>query len=113
LTIDPGGEDHSASLLANTRALVVTCGYCGLRNTQSHAGLILASAQGRAFWRAHPRIRLLPEREVETQGRAALVTSFASVTDGARFEVVSVRETYEVLCVYGAGADSGAFDHRN
>jgi hypothetical protein len=33
LTIDPGGEDHNASPLANARALVVTCGYCGLRNT--------------------------------------------------------------------------------
>jgi RNA polymerase sigma-70 factor (ECF subfamily) len=113
LTVDPGGEDHSASPLANARALVVTCGYCGLRNTQSHAGLILASAQGQAFWRTHPRIRLLPEREVEIQGRAALVTSFASVTDGARFEVVSARETYEVLRVYGVSADSGAFDNRS
>ncbi len=113
LTIDPGGEDHSASPLANIRALVVTCGYCGLRNVQSHAGLILASAQGQAFWRAHLRIRLLPEREVETQGRAALVTSFASVTDGARFEVISARETHEVLRVYSAASNSGAFDNRN
>jgi hypothetical protein len=113
LTIHPRGEVHSASPLANIRALVVTCGYCGLRNVQSHAGLILASAQGQAFWRAHPRIRLLPEREVETQGRAALVTSFASVTDGVRFEVVSARETYEVLRVYGAGSNSGAFESRD
>jgi hypothetical protein len=37
VTIDPGGEDHSPSPLANVRALVVTCGYCGLQNTQSHA----------------------------------------------------------------------------
>ena len=111
LTIDSeSGEDQSADPLAHMRALVVTCGYCSLQNVQSHAGLILASAQGQAFWRAHPRIRLLPELAVETQGRAALVTSFASVVDGARFEVVSARETYEVLGVYGADASSGAFD---
>jgi RNA polymerase sigma-70 factor (ECF subfamily) len=113
LTVDPGGEDWSASPLANIRALIVTCGHCGLRNMQSHAGLVLASAQGQAFWRAHPRIRLQPEREVETQGRPALVTSFASVTDGARFEVVSARETYAVLRFYGAGSEAGAFDYCN
>jgi hypothetical protein len=50
---------------------------------------------------------------VETQGRAALVTSFASVTDGARFEVVSARETYDVLGVYRSDANTDAFDNRN
>jgi len=95
------------------RILVVTCGYCGLQNVQSHAGLILASAQGQAFRRAHPRIRLLPEREVETQGRAALVTSFATVTDGARFEVVSARETYDVLGVYRSDANTDALESCN
>jgi RNA polymerase sigma-70 factor (ECF subfamily) len=109
LAIDPGaGEDHNAldasDPLIIMRALVVTCGYCGLRNVQSHAGLVLASPQGQAFWRAHPRIRLLPEREIETQGRAALVTSFASLVDGARFDVISARETYEILAVHGAEA---------
>jgi RNA polymerase sigma-70 factor (ECF subfamily) len=100
LTFAPGGEGPSAESPASIRALVVTCRYCGLRNLQSHAGLILASAQGQAFWRAHPRIRLLPEREVETQGVAAWVTNFASVADGAQLVVISARDTYDVLAVY-------------
>jgi RNA polymerase sigma-70 factor (ECF subfamily) len=113
LTGDPGGEDYSADPLASLRALAVTCGYCGLRNVQSHAGLILASAQGQAFWREHPRIRLLPERKVETQGRAALVTSFASVVDGARFEVISARDTYDTIACYRTDASSGALETSN
>jgi hypothetical protein len=39
---------------------------------------------------------------VEAAGRAALVTSFESVTDGARLDVVSARDTYEILSVHGA-----------
>jgi RNA polymerase sigma-70 factor (ECF subfamily) len=101
LTIEPGGglgyNSPGAPDPLDMRALVVTCGHCGLRNMQSHAGLILASAQGQAFWRAHPRIRLLPEREVEAYGRPALVTTFASITDGARFDTISACETFEVL----------------
>jgi RNA polymerase sigma factor (sigma-70 family) len=85
--------------LVELRTLRVTCAHCGCVNLQSHVGLVLASAQGQAFWRLHPRIRLVPERAVEAQGRPALVTGFASVTDGARLDVVSARDTYEVLAV--------------
>jgi RNA polymerase sigma-70 factor (ECF subfamily) len=113
LTIEQNEENSKADAITSMRALVVTCGHCGLRNAQSHAGLILASAEGQAFWRAHPRIRLLPEREVETQGRAALVTSFASVADVARFEVISACETYDVLGVYRSDASPNALEARN
>jgi RNA polymerase sigma-70 factor (ECF subfamily) len=112
LTIASGGDSNSADPLASMRVLVITCRYCGLRNVQSHAGLILASAQGQAFRRAHPRIRLLPEREVETQGAPALVTSFASVADGAHFEVISARDTYDVLAIYRSDASQDALETR-
>jgi hypothetical protein len=64
--------------------------------------LTLWLPEGRRFWRDHPRIRCLPTREVETQGQPALVSSFESVTDSARFEVVSTRQTFELLGIYGA-----------
>jgi RNA polymerase sigma factor (sigma-70 family) len=65
-------------------------------------GLTLWLPEGRRFWREHPRIRRLPTREVEAEGQPAIVISFESVTDSARFEVVSTRETFELLGVYGA-----------
>jgi hypothetical protein len=42
---------------------------------------------------------------VEAAGRAALVTSFESVTDGARLDIVSARDTYEILSVHAAPDD--------
>jgi hypothetical protein len=78
------------------------CDRCGCAHDLTLAGLALWSPAGRCFWRAHLRLRTLPEREVEAAGRAALVTSFESVTDGARLDVVSARDTYEILSVHGA-----------
>ncbi len=46
-------------------------------------------------------MRSLPPYEVETDGRPAIVTRFESVTEQARLEVVSARDSYEVLRVYG------------
>jgi RNA polymerase sigma-70 factor (ECF subfamily) len=87
------------------RILLVSCAACGIQNTQSLSGLALSLPEGQAFWRAHPRIRMLPEREVETQGRAAFVHSFQSVADGARLDIISARDTYEVLRIHhSAGA---------
>jgi RNA polymerase sigma-70 factor (ECF subfamily) len=84
------------------RTLHVRCARCGSENTQSFAGLVLASREAQAFRRAHPRIRLLPERAVERDGRAAIVTSFESVVDAARLDVISACDTYETLAVFGA-----------
>ena len=64
-------------------------------------GLVLALPEGQAFSRAHPRIRCLPYRSIEFAGRPAIVTSFESVLDSARFDVISDYETYEVLGVCG------------
>jgi hypothetical protein len=48
----------------------------------------------------HPRIRTLPEREVEAAGVPALVTAFESMAGRARLEVVSARDSYAVLGIY-------------
>ncbi len=52
---------------------------------------------------AHPRLRKLPEREVEARGRPAIVTTFESVTGPARIDLVSARDTYETLAVHATG----------
>ena len=46
-------------------------------------------------------LRKLPEREVTAGGHAAIVTSFESVTEQARLDVVSARDTYRVLSIHG------------
>lgn len=66
------------------------------------SALTLWLPAGRRFWREHPRIRRLPDREIEADGRPAILSSFESVTDSARFDVVSTRDSFELLGVHGA-----------
>ncbi len=68
---------------------------------------MLALPAGRRFWRAHPRLRLLPQRSIEAAGRPALVAGFESVTDAARFEAIVARDTYAVIDLHGALSAQG------
>ena len=43
---------------------------------------------------------MLPEREVEAEGRAAVVTRYESVTSSATFVVVSARDTFRTVGMY-------------
>lgn len=86
------------------RGVHVWCEACALAWDLRFAELVLWLPEGRQFWRENPRIRHLPEREVEAEGRPALVTTFESVTGAARFTVVSAADTYEVLGVHRSPA---------
>ncbi len=73
------------------------CPACGQVAHWSLGGIILALPAAQQFWRRHGRIRMLPERHIERDGSAALVTRFESVTAQARFEVVATRDTFEII----------------
>ncbi|MCG8351451.1 MAG: sigma-70 family RNA polymerase sigma factor [Chloroflexales bacterium] len=68
-------------------------------------GLTLHLPQVRQFWRAHPRMCALPEREIDLGGCAGIVTGFESLGGPARIEVVALRDSYEVLSIHGASDD--------
>ena len=61
------------------------------------AFLALASREGRRFFRAHPRIRLLPLEEQEVDGVAALRASFISLTETARLDLLAARDSLRPL----------------
>ncbi len=65
--------------------------------------LALDTPEMQPFWRQHPRIRALPLREIEVEGSPAFVTSFQSMTDNARFDVVSLRATHDIIGIYNRG----------
>jgi hypothetical protein len=44
----------------------------------------------------------LPERELEAAGGPALVTSYESITGGARLDVVNARHAFEIISIHGA-----------
>jgi len=80
-----------------------SCPACGNVSGVSLNGLVPTLPDGRQFWRAHPRIRKLPEREVDVGGCRAIVTSFESVIGHARIDMVSAFDTYEPLGVHVSG----------
>ena len=69
----------------NNRGLRHGCPTCKRDCWDSLDGLLLASPEGIAFMRRHPRIRTLPHYEIETEGRAAVVARFESVTESDRW----------------------------
>jgi hypothetical protein len=77
------------------------CPRCGPMSHASPWHLTLHTPNAVRFWQRHPRIRALPTHESTVDGRAALVTGFESVQDSARIEIVSARDSYEVLRVFG------------
>lgn len=92
---------HGSSSLAECHiyGIQMTCRSCGSENSASLWHLVLDTPVAQQFWRRHPRMRALPVREVEVDGRAVLLSGFASADDGSKMEVLSARETYEILHV--------------
>ncbi len=83
------------------RGFHVVCARCDYpQNNGSLSFLILALPDGRRFWREHPRLRTLPEREIEAGGFPAVVAGYESVTDGARLEVVATRSNLSILSTH-------------
>lgn len=87
----------------NARGVSHWCPTCERDCWASLDGLALASPEGVAFARRHPRIRTLPQVEVETAGRAAVVARFESMAGAGRLAVVVDAATFETLRVEGDG----------
>lgn len=77
-------------------SMYVAC-TCAMQNTCDLPIMALASQEGRAFWRKHPRIRLLPLGEQEVGGALALRVSFVSLSDNARLDLLAARDTLQPL----------------
>lgn len=92
---------HAYEHWQDQRGVYQLCSTCQLSNWTPLAGLVLALPEGQRFLREHPRVRTLPEQQVEVDAQAAFVTRFESVTDQARFEVVSASNTYHLLRING------------
>ncbi len=83
------------------RFVAILCASCHASFKSVLECIILELPEGQQFLQAHPRIRTLPNQEVEAAGRPALVSRFESITDSATLTVVSDYETYRVLSIEG------------
>jgi RNA polymerase sigma-70 factor (ECF subfamily) len=77
--------------------MLVECTACAEVCSTSFSGLVMAHPALQAFWRGQRRIRALPHRVVDTDGRAALVSRFESLTSAASVDIVSASARFEVL----------------
>lgn len=84
------------------RGVHYRCSICDLTGYQRLTTRSLGLPEAQRFWRAHPRIVALPQREVEAAGQPAIVVGFQAIGTGAELRVVVARNTYRVLAVYGA-----------
>jgi hypothetical protein len=77
------------------------CERCQMGDSATPLHLSIDTTVAQRFWRRHPRMRALPARKLDFAGRPALLTGFESLDDGARLELISARDTYEILRVMG------------
>lgn len=92
-----GFPAYAPEILHTIRGIHVLCDHCGVGSYESLDDFVLSLPRGQAFFRAHPRIHVLPQIEIEYAGTSALVVRHASVTDSATYDVIVNRATYEIL----------------
>jgi len=73
------------------------CPRCGAVDGATAWHLALDTVEAQRFWRQHPRIRALPMRAVERDGRPVIVTGFQAVGAPARLDIVADARDYTVL----------------
>jgi RNA polymerase sigma-70 factor (ECF subfamily) len=89
------GHDLPAPILAH--GIATTCPRCGIIDCASPWHLALDTIQAIQFWRRHPRMRALPVRTLDFAGQPAVQTGFESGSDHARLDIITARDTLEVL----------------
>lgn len=94
-------EDEAASARF-PRAVRHDCVYCKTDTGkegcyQSLNGLVLFHPEGQRFLRTHKRLRVLPERVVEANGRPTVVRGYARVDGHERIAGLFALDTYEML----------------
>jgi RNA polymerase sigma factor (sigma-70 family) len=89
----------SVSVYPNMGRLGVSilCPDCASTSHSDIYGLALNTPAGQRFWKANPRIRTLPAREVMTSERPSLLVRFESLVSSAALEVILSRDRYAVL----------------
>lgn len=103
IALERWSPDEPSSLATHhPHGIRLLCHACGLENGASLWHLLLDTPIVQQFWRRHPRMQALPVREVEVDGRAAMLSGFASSDASARLEILSASHTYEILHVDGA-----------
>jgi RNA polymerase sigma factor (sigma-70 family) len=97
VTTNPPPGTHPA--LQQLRGMYISCPSCTKVYCFTPSGVAFHSAQAQAFWRNHPRLRLLEERDAVVEGHPAAIVTLESVTSNARLEIALSRESFDTIRV--------------
>jgi len=75
----------------SSHGVYISCPACHYEDITPLSHLTLDTPEARQFWRKHPRMLWLPEREIVYGGQSALLSSFQSMTDSAQLDVIFQR----------------------
>jgi RNA polymerase sigma factor (sigma-70 family) len=92
-----------AGISSYDRFLSYRCRRCTAMTLNAQFINILALPETRRFWRHHPRIRSVDEREVEAAGCPAIVAGFESVSGSSRLDIIYARDTFDLIEIHGHG----------
>lgn len=104
--LQPGMAPSLPDRVRSAPGLHFYCEQCRMATSQGLSGLAAAIPEAVHFWREHPRLMTLPEREIEAEGEPALVTSFRSLTDRDQLDIVSAHSSFRLLAVHRSHADA-------
>lgn len=90
------------------RGMTLECARCDGGASISLRMFAQSQPQVRAFWKRNPRMHTLPAREVECDGVPAVVVRFESLGVPASIDVLVRHETWEVIEVRTAEAETRA-----
>jgi RNA polymerase sigma factor (sigma-70 family) len=76
------------------------CTACDWASNKTLSSLVMGLPAAQRFWRAYPRLKILPDQQLDFQGTPALLTRIQSVTGSAELYVISKRDTFEPLEVH-------------
>lgn len=103
LTVLRRSPQQPLDALLPSHGIELVCPTCGSVDGASAWHLALDTAEAQRFWQRHPRMRALRVREVEAEGRPALITGFESVDTTARVVLTVDTRSYRVLRVRREG----------
>jgi hypothetical protein len=95
--VPPSFPPGLSALSGQDEPIYLWCTHCQCTGVESWSSLTLSLPQAQRFWQEHARMRCLPARKVDAEGSAAVLVVLESVTDSARLEVVSLRDTLQVV----------------
>ncbi|QBD74977.1 sigma-70 family RNA polymerase sigma factor [Ktedonosporobacter rubrisoli] len=97
-------QDRPAEYLSyiSQSGVYIFCPHCQYRELNGLPHLTLDTPEACQFWRKHPRMHLLPLREIEHAGQPAFVSSFQSLSANAQLDIIYQQSTLKILAVKGA-----------